>query len=94
MLALDKGNNEEASTIVRTIIDLGRSLDVTVTVEGVENERQVDFVSQARCDQIQGYYFGRPIPSTALAAHILNSLKPTAPDETAKPTPVAQGEAA
>jgi EAL domain-containing protein (putative c-di-GMP-specific phosphodiesterase class I) len=73
MLALDAEGGGSAETIVKTIIDLGRSLNVTVTIEGVENERQVEFVTAARCDQIQGYYFGRPMPELDLAAHIAKS---------------------
>src|SRR5205085_9829532 len=53
MTAMDAGSHEEAETIVRTIIALGRSLHMTVTVEGVENDRQVAFVEDADCDQIQ-----------------------------------------
>ena len=70
MLALEAEDHGDAETIVRTIIDLGRSLKVIVTVEGVENARQLDFVRAARCDQIQGYYFGRPMPRLDLAAYI------------------------
>jgi diguanylate cyclase (GGDEF)-like protein len=70
MLALEAEDRANAETIVKTIIDLGRSLNVTVTVEGVETVRQVDFVKAARCDQIQGYYFGRPMPQLDLAAYI------------------------
>jgi diguanylate cyclase (GGDEF)-like protein len=75
MLALDADDHENAETIVRTIIDLGQSLDVTVTVEGVENERQISFVESAGCDQIQGYYFARPLPASELAAFILRDLR-------------------
>jgi diguanylate cyclase (GGDEF)-like protein len=70
MLALDSEDHGNAETIIRTIIDLGRSLNVTVTVEGVENDHQAAFVRDARCDQIQGYFFGRPMPASDLAAHI------------------------
>ena len=78
MLALDKQAKGEASTIVRTIIDLGRSLNVTVTVEGVETESQVDFVNEAHCDQIQGYYFGRPMPTIELAAYVIKQVQGSA----------------
>jgi diguanylate cyclase (GGDEF)-like protein len=70
MLALDARDHGNAETIVKTIIDLGRSLRVTVTVEGVETARQVAFLTEAGCDQIQGFYFGRPMPQIDLAAHI------------------------
>jgi diguanylate cyclase (GGDEF)-like protein len=74
MLALD-ADRENAQTIVRTIIDLGRSLHVAVTVEGVENDRQADFVEAAGCDQIQGYYFSRPLPATDVAAYIMRDIE-------------------
>ncbi|HXW19829.1 MAG TPA: EAL domain-containing protein [Roseiarcus sp.] len=70
MLGLDADDPGNAEKIVRTIIDLGRSLNVTVTVEGVENERQVAFVREARCDQVQGFYFGQPMPAWDVAAYI------------------------
>jgi EAL domain-containing protein (putative c-di-GMP-specific phosphodiesterase class I) len=73
MLALAAEDGGNAETIVKTIIGLGRSLNVTVTVEGVENRRQVEFVNAAHCDQIQGYFFGRPMPQIELAAHIATS---------------------
>jgi diguanylate cyclase (GGDEF)-like protein len=74
MLALEADDHENAETIVKTIIDLGQSLDVTVTVEGVENDRQINFVEAAGCDEIQGYYFARPLPVSELAAFILRDL--------------------
>jgi diguanylate cyclase (GGDEF)-like protein len=74
MLALEAKEHGNAETIVRTIINLGRSLNVTVTVEGVENERQVAFVKAANCDQIQGFFFGRPMPLTDLAGLIAGRL--------------------
>src|SRR5271170_653858 len=70
MSALDADEPGNAEKIVRTIIDLGRSLNVTVTVEGVENDRQVAFVKEARCDQIQGFFFGHPMPALEVAAYI------------------------
>ena len=74
MLALDADDPGSAETIVKTIIDLGRSLNMTVTVEGVENERQLQFVEEAHGDQIQGYYFARPLPVSELAPYMLREL--------------------
>jgi EAL domain-containing protein (putative c-di-GMP-specific phosphodiesterase class I) len=62
---------KNVATIVRTIVALGRSLNMRVTAEGVENARQAQFVRDVDCDQIQGFYFGRPMPAGELAAHIL-----------------------
>jgi diguanylate cyclase (GGDEF)-like protein len=75
MQALEAEDHQNAEAIVRTIIDLGRSLHVTVTVEGVENDRQVAFVEAAGCDEIQGYYFARPLPVTDIAGYIVRDLQ-------------------
>jgi diguanylate cyclase (GGDEF)-like protein len=88
MSALDAEDHQNAETIVRTIIDLGRSLGMIVTVEGVENDRQVDFVEQAHGDQIQGYYFGRPLPSAEIASHILNDARRSMNSESPASEPV------
>ncbi len=56
----------EARTIVRTMIQLGRSLGMRVTAEGVETREQLDRLSRDGCDEIQGYYFSRPVPARAL----------------------------
>ena len=70
MAGLDHaGQNSE--TVVRTIIALGRALNMRVTVEGVETAKQAAFVHDAEGDQAQGYFFGRPIPATEIAAAIL-----------------------
>lgn len=75
MRALETGDHSSAEMIVSTIIGLGHSLQVTVTVEGVENERQAQFVRDAKCDQIQGFYFSRPLPATELAGMMLEHFQ-------------------
>ncbi len=56
------GQSEESEKIVRAIIALGHSLNMTVTAEGVETQFQFDSLGDLRCDQIQGYLLGRPMP--------------------------------
>jgi diguanylate cyclase (GGDEF)-like protein len=63
------GHNAE--TVVRTIIALGRELDMRVTVEGVETANQAAFLDASHGDQVQGFYFGRPLPASDVAAEIL-----------------------
>ena len=46
--------------IVRTIIALGKSLDVTITAEGVETPEQAKILSDYGCGQVQGFLYGRP----------------------------------
>ena len=52
--------------MVKTIIALGREMNMRVTVEGVETSDQVDFLYDANADQVQGFYFGLPLPESML----------------------------
>jgi EAL domain-containing protein (putative c-di-GMP-specific phosphodiesterase class I) len=54
------GKDASTDAIVTSIIGLGRSLDVTITAEGVETEEQAILLSAAGCDLVQGYMFGKP----------------------------------
>jgi EAL domain-containing protein (putative c-di-GMP-specific phosphodiesterase class I) len=65
------GSNRDAKTVVKTIIALGRELNMRVTVEGVETAAQAAFLDKVDGDQAQGYFFGRPIPASEVGAHIL-----------------------
>ncbi len=52
----------EGETLVHTIVQMARSLDLTVIAEGVESRWQWDMLTLHGCDQYQGYLFGRPVP--------------------------------
>jgi EAL domain-containing protein (putative c-di-GMP-specific phosphodiesterase class I) len=56
-----------AATIVRSVIELARSLDLAVVAEGVEDQRTLDHLIDAQCHFIQGYYLSRPIAADELA---------------------------
>ena len=64
-------SRRHVETVVKTIIGLGRELNMRVTVEGVETARQAAFLEKADGDLAQGYYFGRPVPASELAANIM-----------------------
>ncbi|MGO1462808.1 MAG: putative bifunctional diguanylate cyclase/phosphodiesterase [Marinobacter sp.] len=53
--------NEEDTRITNTIIDLGRSLNMTVIAEGVETAEQEYYLSQRGCKLAQGYFFSKPV---------------------------------
>jgi diguanylate cyclase (GGDEF)-like protein len=50
------------AAITLAIISLGHSLKLKVIAEGVETEAQLDFLSAHGCDEMQGFYFARPLP--------------------------------
>jgi len=53
-------SNEQAATIVRAVLGLGRGLGLPVLAEGVETKAEFQFLQDEFCDEVQGYLFGRP----------------------------------
>lgn len=58
----DLQSDEADQSIVKTIIELGRNLQLTLIAEGVEELEQQVVLQAMGCDEIQGYYFSRPLP--------------------------------
>lgn len=56
------GQDAGDEAIIRTVIQLGHSLGLTVVAEGIETEVQVRYLRLQQCDSGQGYLFGRPLP--------------------------------
>jgi len=57
----------EAEAIVRAVVGLGHSLGIRTCAEGVETAGQFAFLEGEGCDEVQGYYFSRPVPASDLA---------------------------
>lgn len=76
--------NQSTGAIVSTIIALGKSLDVTITAEGVETADQADHLRELGCDEVQGFLFGRPQPG------ILGSAQAPQPAAHAPAEPVRE----
>jgi diguanylate cyclase (GGDEF)-like protein len=51
----------ESLAIIRAVVALAESLNITTTAEGVENEAELKMIQSLGCKKIQGYYFGRPM---------------------------------
>ncbi|MDH4982159.1 EAL domain-containing protein [Hyphomicrobium sp. D-2] len=60
----DSGN----AAIVRAAISLGHNLQFKVLAEGVETLEQCRFLAEIGCDEVQGYFFSKPVPSTEFEA--------------------------
>jgi len=78
MQGLD-GPHCQVGAVVKAIIALGRELHMRVTVEGVETASQAAFLDTADGDQVQGFFFGRPVPASELGASILAGFARTMP---------------
>ena len=63
-------DNVESAAIVRAIVTLCKTLGMTVTVEGVESQRQYDFSTAEGCDAIQGYHISRPLTAKKFARFV------------------------
>ena len=63
----DLGSSEESIAIVRTIIALGRTLNLEVIAEGVEQESELSLLVEERCDEVQGFLLSHPLKPEALA---------------------------
>jgi diguanylate cyclase (GGDEF)-like protein/PAS domain S-box-containing protein len=53
-------SNDQAATIVRAVLGLGRGLGLPVLAEGVETDAELQFLREELCDEVQGYLLGRP----------------------------------
>ncbi|MCE7029013.1 putative bifunctional diguanylate cyclase/phosphodiesterase [Jiella avicenniae] len=70
MKALENGE-PNVKEIVRTIVSLAHQMKMKVTTEGVETEEQARFLASLGCDQLQGYFFGKPLPAGEIAENFL-----------------------
>jgi EAL domain-containing protein (putative c-di-GMP-specific phosphodiesterase class I) len=61
----DIGDREggDGGILAQAIISLGHSLKLKVVAEGVETERQLTFLRSNHCDEVQGYFFSKPLPA-------------------------------
>jgi diguanylate cyclase (GGDEF)-like protein len=62
----DVEHSEDARSIVAAVVQLAHSLNLRVVAEGVENLKQSEFLSSMKCDELQGYYYSRPVPASEL----------------------------
>lgn len=56
------GQARDAEAIVTSVIAMAHAVDLTVVAEGVETAEQLDILRRLGCDQVQGFYLGRPAP--------------------------------
>ncbi len=67
--------HDGATAMIKAITSLADALGIETTAEGVENIDQLDILREQGCNQIQGYYFSRPIPAAGVDA-LLKKLDP------------------
>ena len=60
-LVLGAPDSDVCRDMVRSIIDISRSLGIAVTAEGVETEAHADLMMEMGCSTLQGYHFAQPL---------------------------------
>jgi diguanylate cyclase (GGDEF)-like protein/PAS domain S-box-containing protein len=66
--------SKDDEAIVEAIIAMAHSLQLKVVAEGVETKEQFDFLRTLGCDQVQGYYFSKPIPSNEIVMLLYKTM--------------------
>jgi diguanylate cyclase len=79
-------SDPDDAAISTAIIALGHALGLTVTAEGVETEAHVKLLREQKCDEMQGYFFSRPVRAELLAA-LLSEGMPRERRRRTAPTP-------
>jgi diguanylate cyclase (GGDEF)-like protein/PAS domain S-box-containing protein len=77
----DVAVNPDDAAIATAIISMAKSLNLKVIAEGVENEAQMAFLRARQCDEIQGYYFSKPLPADECAEKIRSTLRLALPTD-------------
>jgi len=73
----DIDSDPDNAAIVRAIITLGHALGLKVVAEGVETRAHLEFLQQHGCDELQGYYFSRPVPAAEMEALLRDTAAST-----------------
>jgi EAL domain-containing protein (putative c-di-GMP-specific phosphodiesterase class I) len=79
-------SNPDDAAIVLAIINMAHSLKLDVIAEGVEKDAQLSYLRRHGCDEMQGYYFSRPLPEDEFEAMLREGRRLQAPvDERGRP---------
>jgi diguanylate cyclase (GGDEF)-like protein len=71
---IDVPSDTASVAIVKTIIALANNLGLELIAEGVETQEQIDFLIEHGCENIQGYYYSKPIPANKIEQLLINGF--------------------
>ncbi|WP_233520476.1 putative bifunctional diguanylate cyclase/phosphodiesterase [Flocculibacter collagenilyticus] len=74
---IDDVDNKQGQAMVNTIVTIAHNLDLDVVAEGVESEKQLNYLKGANCEVLQGYFYSKPLSSKDFEAFVIkqNELK-------------------
>ena len=67
--------SDKDKAITKVIINLAKTLGLKVIAEGVETETQLEFLNQKMCDEVQGFYYYRPMPADQVELALRNDMQ-------------------
>ena len=70
--SISKSDKDDA--IVKIIIQLAKKLNLNITAEGIETENQMRFLSENACDEVQGFFYYRPMKAKDAEKLLLEQL--------------------
>ncbi len=56
------GHDRKKEAIIKNLVNLGMDIDIDIIAEGVEVDQQIEFLKVIECQNLQGFYFGKPMP--------------------------------
>ena len=59
---LDDYDTPDGAIFIETIVKMAQTLQLNVIAEGVEDQKQLDYLKKIHCNEYQGYYCSRPLP--------------------------------
>ncbi|REK74982.1 putative bifunctional diguanylate cyclase/phosphodiesterase [Paenibacillus paeoniae] len=71
----DAEHDVRKSSVVRAVIELAHSMGLRVVAEGIETEEERVFFAGLHCDELQGYYFSKPLRSEQFERYIRNEMR-------------------
>lgn len=64
---IEKGGSDLNITLIR----MAHSLELKVIAEGVEDKKQLQFLNEHGCDEVQGFFYSKPLPAEEIKANFL-----------------------
>jgi len=90
MVAYENGE-PNVPQILDTIVSMAHHMQMKVTAEGIETVEQVELLKSLGCDQLQGFFFGKPMPADRVASEVLARFRdPPLADAASLQAPQAQ----
>jgi diguanylate cyclase (GGDEF)-like protein len=67
--------NTSDEVIIQSIISLAKNLNLRIVAEGVETQKQLEFLQSNHCEEVQGFYFSKPVSTSELEAILQKTKK-------------------